>query len=251
MFFRRLRQISFICKQHTNHRSISHPDSPLMKLLIIGATGRTGKQLLQQALDCGHDVNAIVRNKQKVRINHNNLRLFEGNLSDNSLLSTAMQGCHAVLSTLNISRKNDFPWSGLRSPKDLLSTTMARLTSEMKSKGIRRIIFTSAWGVGDTRKDIPAWFRWLIEHSNIRYPYDDHAKQEEVAKNSDLDWTAVRPAALTNSKKPGKIIVSFDNSPRPGLFISRRDTAAFMLKILEENSFIQKLPVISAGELTS
>jgi hypothetical protein len=122
---------------------------------------------------------------------------------------------------------------------------MTKVIDVMKSQGVKRIIFTSALGVADSEKHIPSWFKWLIKNCNIRYPYLDHERQEALAAASGLDWTAVRPAALTNRKRPGNIVVSIDNVPRPSLSISRRDTAAFILKILEENSYIKSLPVIS------
>jgi hypothetical protein len=156
-----------------------------------------------------------------------------------------MQGCEAILSALNISRKYEFPWSGLRTPKDFLSVTMKNIVELRGQNHIRRVVFTSAWGVFETRKDLPRWFRWLVDHSSLRYQYQDHERQEEVAMNSDLDWTAVRPAFLTNSKKYKEVFVSEDNSPKPNWFISRRNLAAFMLTVLEKNLYLCQSPVVS------
>ena len=156
-----------------------------------------------------------------------------------------MQGCEAVLSALNISRRFEFPWSGPRTPKNFLSTTMKNIV-ELKHKNfIRRIVFVSAWGVFDTKKDLPAWFRWLVDNSNLRYQYRDHERQEEVIKNSTLDWTAVRPVFLTNSKVQKEIVVSENNEPKPHLYISRRNLAAFMLNVLEKNLYLCQTPVVS------
>jgi len=219
----------------------------MLKFLQIGATGRTGRQLLDLALERGFGVHAIVRDERKIKNRHPALKLFTGNPTDTRLLQEAMVDCNAILSTLNISRVNDFPWSPLRSPKDLLSATMKAIIDAAGNVGLTRIIFTSAWGVSETRKDIPTWFRWLIDHSNIRYPYLDHAVQEELVKASALEWTAVRPTALTNKRKPGKVMVSINNEPRPGLLISRRDTASFMLDILSSGEFIRQAVTISGG----
>lgn len=216
-----------------------------MKILLLGATGRAGKHLLQQSLERGHIVHALVRDKSKVTITHDHLTLFEGSPGDKAELDNAMKGCEAILSALNISRYNDWPWTRLRTPKDFLSSTMKLIIELMTKHNIQRIIFTSAWGVAETRRDIPGWFRWFIENSNIKYPYDDHARQEELLKPTNLQWTAIRAAGLTNFKTKSRVIVSFNNTPKPHLTISRRNVAAFMLDALEKNLYVREMPVVS------
>jgi nucleoside-diphosphate-sugar epimerase len=216
-----------------------------MKILLLGATGRTGRHLLQQSLEHGHVVHALVRDKSKIKITHENLIVFEGSPLDKPLLNNAMIGCEAILSTLNISRNNDWPWAKLRTLTDFLSSVMKNIIDLAPQHSIQRIIFTSAWGVAETRKDIPGWFRWFIEHSNILYPYEDHARQEELLKQSSLEWTAVRAAGLINAKRIKTIIVSFNNTPRPRLTISRHSLASFMLYVLEKNTYVREMPVVS------
>lgn len=216
-----------------------------MRILILGATGRTGRLLLGQALERGYEVQVLVRDRHKVRISHPDLQVMEGHPADRACLAKAIRGCEAVLSTLNISRHNDFPWAGLRSPQHLLSDVMASVIMLAGQHAFRRVIFTSAWGVGETEKDLPKWFRWLIKNSNLRYPYQDLFRTEQLLKDSPLDWTAVRPAALTNSRRRTPCKVSFNNSPPPGLFISRATVAAFMLDALENGTYVREAPVIS------
>ena len=216
-----------------------------MRILLLGATGRTGKLLLEQALARGHIVHALVRDKRKISIERFNLLLFEGTPSDSFALEKAIQGCEAIVSALNISRKSEFPWAGLRTPKDFLSTTMSHVVALAKQTNIRRVVFISAWGVFETKKDLPAWFRWLLNNSSLRYQYADHERQEAVVANSNLDWTAVRPVFLTNSKTPKEVFVSEDNKPKPHLYISRANLAAFMLAVLEKNLYLCQAPVIS------
>lgn len=213
-----------------------------MNILILGATGRTGKYLLNESLARGHRVSVLVRDKHKPSGASENLTVFEGMPTDTKALQNAAQGCEAILSALNISRTSDFPWAKLRTPKDFLSQTMRNI---LALKSARRIVVTSAWGVGETRGEIPVWFRWLIDHSNIRYPYEDHSNQEELLRQTDGDWTVVRPVGLTDSLKNRAIQVSFDNQPPPSLTISRLNVAKFMLDALENHSFVRKCPTIS------
>lgn len=217
-----------------------------MKLFLLGVTGRTGRLLVDEALRRGHTVHALARDKRKVRITNGNLILFEGTPADKNVLQQAMRGCEAILSTLNISRTSDFPWAKLRTDKKFLSQVMRDLVALAPQHNINRIIFTSAWGVAETSGHMPAWFRWLVHNSNIGVAYTDHTAQEELVKQSTLDYTSVRPTILTNSKKEQDIIVSFNDRPKAKLFISRLSVAKFMLDILEKGLYKREMPVISA-----
>ncbi|MFD0792904.1 NAD(P)-dependent oxidoreductase [Mucilaginibacter litoreus] len=214
-----------------------------MKILLLGATGRTGKLILQQLVDKGYFVNALVRNKANIQLSSALLTVFEGDVANKQLLTEAMSGCQAIISALNISRNTDFPWSALRTPVNFLSASIRNIIAVANVLGIKRVIVLSAWGVGDSSKEIPGWFRWLIHNSNIGPAYKDHEKQERLLKDSNLDWTAIRPVGLTNfGLKHAR--VSIDNIPKPWLLISRRTVAAFVVNALEHQLFIRQTPVI-------
>jgi putative NADH-flavin reductase len=215
-------------------------------ILILGSTGRTGKWLLDEALKRGYSVNVLVRNKSKI-LSHTQLRIFEGNPSNKNNLAEAVEGCEIVLSALNISRNSDFPWAKLRASESFLSQTMQNLIEIGASGKLKKVIFTSAWGVNETKKDIPWWFRWLIDNSNIGVAYQDHERQEKLLDNTLLNYTAVRPVGLTNSLATQKVRVTLENNtPIPNLTISRLTTAKFMLDCLEQNLYNRQKPIISA-----
>jgi uncharacterized protein YbjT (DUF2867 family) len=138
-----------------------------MRILILGATGRTGKHLVSEALKNGHIVHVLVRDKSKIHHNAEQLTIFEGLPTDRTALKNAMTGCEAILTALNISRTSDFPWARLRTPKTFLSDTMKAVVKVAEEEKIKRIVVCSAWGANETKKDIPWWFRWFIDHSNI------------------------------------------------------------------------------------
>jgi len=223
-----------------------------MRILILGGSGRTGKLLVLEALEKGYQVNVLVRNAAsfKIKITKLNpplnyqLNIFEGNPSDKNNIGSAMEGCEAVLSSLNISRTSDFPWSPLRTGEFFLSETITSIIDLCHQKNINRLIITSAWGVSETKADLPAWFRWFIDHSNVGVAYRDHERQEKILQQSYLQFTAVRPVGLTNSKNHKPVLVSLDNHPRPGLIISRRNVARFMIRILENKEYLRQMPVI-------
>jgi putative NADH-flavin reductase len=216
-----------------------------MKLLILGATGRTGKLILTEALQQGFEINCLVREPEKITISHEILKLYQGSPEHISELENAMQGCNGIISALNISRKTDFPWSKLRTPPKFLSDVMNNVISLSKKNNIERLIVCSAWGVAETEQEIPFWFRWFIKNSNIGVAYEDHERQERIIKSSDLKWTIIRPTGLTNFKKDKKIIESYNNIPKPKLTVSRKNVAKFMVNALSNDDLIGRLPVIS------
>ncbi len=214
------------------------------KILLLGATGRTGKEVLALALENGYFVNILVRDSNKIQIAHPKLIVYEGDTRNHVDLCRAIVGCDAFISCLNISRKNDFPWAPLRTPVDFLSTTMQNVIKNCKENNIKKLVFTSAWGVGDSRPYLPAWFVWFIDNSNLSPAYMEHERQEALVRNSGLDWTIVRPVVLTNKKtfKFPKVIL--DNEQKPSLTISRKETAEFILEALENEKFVHTAPVI-------
>src|SRR5260370_6059023 len=191
-----------------------------MHILILGATGRTGRILLKEALKRGHKVSGLVSHKGNLKITNNIMKVYEGTPLNKYTLADAMKGCDAILSTLNISRTSDFPWAKLRTSKNFLSLSIKNILEVAKTQHLNRIIITTAWGVAETKKDIPFWFRWLIKYSNIRYPYEDHEWQEAILKQSGINWTVIRPTGLTDSEKDKQVQVTLNNVPKPSLRIS-------------------------------
>lgn len=216
-----------------------------MTILLLGATGRTGQELLRQALQAGISVHAVVRKAATVVITSPNLTLFDSPALDKPVLKAAMLGCNAVLSTLSISRTYAFPWSRLRTPPLFLSDTLRHVLNGADELAVQRIILTTAWGVSETIPDLPFWFRWLIDYSNLGPAYRDHERQEQLLANSSCQWTVVRPVILTNSQTDKRVIVSRQNTPVPHLTISRPNVAKFMLHLYQTQSYLRQTVTIS------
>jgi len=215
-----------------------------MRILLLGATGRTGKLILRIATAKGYDVNCLVRYPDKIKIN-DRILIFKGNPTKINDLKNAADGCEAIITALNISRKSDFPWAKLITPKTFLSDVITNIIDLSRQSNIKRLIVCSAWGVAETKKDLPYWFRWFIDNSNISAAYSNHERQEDILKKSDLNWTIVRPSGLTNTKKLQKISESYQNIPKPNLTISRQSVAKYMVDSLENENLIKKIVVIS------
>ncbi|OEK04836.1 NAD(P)-dependent oxidoreductase [Roseivirga misakiensis] len=215
-----------------------------MKLLLLGATGRTGKHILTEALAKNYQVTCLSRNAHRLP-HHVGLTIIEGDPLDEEVLTEAISGCDAIINALNISRTSDFPWAKLRTPKNYLSDVMRQLAPIAGANSVDRLVVCSAWGVAETSDDIPGWFKWFIDHSNIGVAYSDHEKQERIITDSKLKWTIVRPVGLTNGKKQESAKVSVNNQPKPSILISRKTVAKFMVDALANDALIGQKVVIS------
>ncbi len=216
-----------------------------MKILIIGATGRTGRLVVEETLKQGYDLNVLVRDKNKIPFNSKSIKVYQGTPARRTDLAAAMQGCDLIISALGIARASDAPWSKLITPENFISESMKNVIAEAGQQNLKRLITISAWGVGETKKEIPFWLKWLINHTNLRPIYAEHESQEKLLANSNLNWTAVRPVALNDSKKIKTLKVSFNNFPKPSLYISRQSVAKFMVDIVKSDKYDMNSPTIS------
>lgn len=210
----------------------------------MGATGRTGNWVVKEAVRKGYEVNCLVRSPQKLP-DVEGIHVFVGNAINVPDLKKAVAGCGAVISALNISFKSNFPWSPLSSSKTYMSDVMKTLVPVVNEQGLKRVIVCTALGVGETRKDIPFLFRLIVDHSNIGYVYQDHERQEAVLRNSDLDWTIVRPTGLTNSEKEEQIKESFGSGTKLSNTISRKSVGRCMVEAVGNEALIGKAVGIS------
>ncbi len=203
-----------------------------MNILILGATGRTGWHIAQYAVANEHKVISIIRDQAKATIP--GVRFIEGSSFDYDLLNKTLTGIDAVIVALNISRKSDNPFAKITSPLTLISDTIMNLVPAMESNGVKRIITISAYGVGDSWIDMPFFARLLVRNSNIWQAYKDHDRQERILRNSNLDWTIVRPVLLNNKNKDKYTAVI---GKPDGASISRKGVTRFIIDVLESGKF--------------
>jgi len=206
-----------------------------MKLLILGASGGTGQQLVAQALQQHHEVTAFVRDPAKMNISHEKLTLIKGDVLDKTGLIKALEGKDAVLSALGVGKS-------LKS-NNLMTNAMANIIPAMNATGVKRIIFESAFGVGETLKQADL-IQKIIFSTLLKGIYTDKAKADEQLRNSGLDWVLVYPVVLTNGPATGKYQVAEKLTMKGMPKVSRADVAHFMLRQLADQSYLKKGAVI-------
>jgi len=209
-----------------------------MKILILGATGRTGKHLIEVALQRGHQVSAIARDPAKIE--GYNIDIIQGSPYDYETVEKALTGCSAVINTLNISRKSDNPWSRLASPKDLISKSAANALKAMERTGVKRFVALSTIGAGRSWKTTPFILKFFVSLSNLKYAFVDHGKQEEILENSSLDYTICRaPMLSAEINNKGAVAVKEEENP-PKMVLSRNSAAEFFIQIIENNEHLRE-----------
>ena len=202
-----------------------------MNLLIVGATGGTGQQLVTQALQRGHRVTALVRQEPSAAPRPG-LITVRGNVLDASSLDRAVHGQDAVLSALG--HKQFFR------PTRILSEGTRNLTGAMRRHGVRRLVCETSLGISDAWWQMGLYYTLFVRPIIVPLYFWDKIRQEAVIRASELDWTIVRPGALTNGPKRGQ----YRHGPRVGHWlwtvrISRADVAAFMLDQLTDGRYVR------------
>jgi putative NADH-flavin reductase len=209
-----------------------------MQLVVFGASGGTGRELVKQALGHGHTVRAFVRNPDKFKLVHPRLEVVQGDISDAKAVTAAVKGQDAVLSALGVNN---------RKPNTVLSDGVRNLLDAMRKQKVKRLVFVSSLGVGDSKGRLGPLYNWVLLPTLLKHVFADKEAAEELIRNTKLDWTIVRPGGLTHKPLTGKYRAGADATKRK-LFprVSRADVADFMLNLLERNQYVRETPAIYA-----
>lgn len=204
-----------------------------MKVLVIGATGRLGSQLVEHALEAGHEVTAFARNIDEFPLTHPNLRLQQGDVMYPALIEAALPGQDAVLSVIGIRQ--------FKGPITLLSTGIRNIVSAMENKGVKRLITITGAGILQEND-------WQIVMESLSFPPNlqnislDHLRVWELLKISEVDWTITCPAFMHQTAKAvDEYLVSADYYPKQARNeVSVKAVADFMIREITDNKFLHK-----------
>jgi len=209
-----------------------------MKILLLGATGRTGKQIIKEAIKRGHIISAIARDPEKLK--DFDIPITQGTPYDYETVEKALTGCEAVINTLNVSRKSDNPWAQLTAPKDMISKSATNCIEAMEKFGIKRFIALSTIGAGRSWKTSPGILKFIVSVSNLRFAFGDHGRQEEILENSSLNYTICRAPMLSNELNDKGAVATPEGEKPASRVLSRNSAAKFFLDIIENDQHIRK-----------
>jgi uncharacterized protein YbjT (DUF2867 family) len=205
--------------------------TPINRLLIVGATGGTGRQLLAQALERGYLVTALVRDPRKLSLGHPHLTVVQGDVLDYSSVEKAVRGQHAVVSALGHKR--------FFAPTRILSDGTRNILRAMAIHGVRRFVCETSLGIGDSAGRMGLYYSLFVIPVVLPFYFWDKTRQEQLIAASTMEWVIVRPAVLTNAAmlgvyRSGRNVGSFFWTAR----ITRTDVAHFMLKQLTDDAWL-------------
>jgi putative NADH-flavin reductase len=205
-----------------------------MKLAVFGATGGTGRQLVDQALAGGHTVTVLVRHPATFPLQHERLAVLQGDVRRPANVEAAVAGQDAIVSASGTNQ---------RGPVSLCTDGVERILMAMHSSGVHRILVVSAYGAAESHhRNLYNFFVW----ASMKEKMLDKERMEDLLQHSDAQWTLVRPPALTNGPRTQHYATAPDLRISATSHISRADLADFMLRSIDDRNTVGKALTLKA-----
>jgi putative NADH-flavin reductase len=208
-----------------------------MRIVIFGASGATGHELVRQALSEGEEVTAFVRNPAHLNVRSPNLRVVQGDVTDAAIVERAIEGQHAVLCALGAA-------THLSRDRTLING-LQHIVDAMTRYGTQRLVYLSFLGVRDGRRQLSFIGRTVVAPLLLRNVVADHEIKEGIIQHSGLEWVIVRPPRLTNGPRTGHYRHGLDIQAASLIpTISRADVADFMLRQVSDEKYLHQTPAV-------
>lgn len=210
-----------------------------MKVIVFGATGGTGLELVSQALKNGYTTSVFIH-KHAEALEHftNKITIYHGDVRDFQSTNTAIKGQDAVLVALGV-----VPGVGT----DVLSAGSANIVRAMQENSVKRIVVETGASLAEDRSTLPLLYKTMSAIPPMKYMFDAKREQEQVIKESGLDWILVRPANLNNGKLTKKYKTGASLHLRVKSQVSRADVAHFMIEQLTHDTWLHKAVTITGS----
>lgn len=210
----------------------------MARVLIIGASKGIGLETTRQALTAGHRVRALSRSAAASGLSNANLERIRGDALDSRDITAALDGMDVVIQALGVSSLGE-----LFRPVSLFSDATRLLLGAMEGKAVQRLICVTGFGAGESGASVSCLQR-LPFHIVFGRAYADKSLQEQLIKDSSLDWTIVRPGILTNGRRTGRNRILDQPAAWQNGIISRADVADFLVRQIEDRTYLRKAPVL-------
>ena len=206
-------------------------------ILIFGATGGTGIELVKQSLKRGYNVSVFVRGKADSLVKDiDRITIYKGDSKDYSAVEKAVVGKDAILVALGaIPGKKD----------NILSISTSNIVKAMQKYSSKRIIVETGAGLVDDRQLLPLMWRITSTFKPMKIMFEDKRAQEKAVKESGLDWVIVRPTNLSNSSLTENYQIGKSIKLKPSSKISRADVADFMVKQIEHDEWLYQAVIVT------
>ena len=203
------------------------------KILLIGATGATGQELLPRLLASGYMVTSLVRRPEAVTITSDHLTVISGNVRDLAVVEQAVQGQDAVVCAFG---------SRVLKKDDIQEVLMRNLVTAMTKHGVKRLINLSAWGADETKRP-HGLMQLILQKGLLRNIFADKARGERLLFASNLDYVNVCPGRLLNKPARGGVKASEDGKNIKAM-LTRADLADWMIAQINSDIWVRKCPIV-------
>jgi putative NADH-flavin reductase len=210
----------------------------IKKIIVFGATGNTGKLVVEQALQAGHQVTVVIRNPEVFTIRNQNLEIIKGDVLEPMTFENAIKEKDSVVSCLGIKK---------REPTTIYSNGVRNIITAMRKENVNRIICLSAGAVIVPPKSsfILKFVTKNILQRLFKYMYADMLRMEKILSESDLNWTVIRPPRLINTKRTCKYRTAVNEYISNPSKISRADLADYIVNHLTDEKTFEAIIEIS------
>jgi putative NADH-flavin reductase len=210
-----------------------------MRVLVIGASGPLGREIVKTTLARGHHVTAFVRRGFEMK--HERLTVAAGDVMESETLDRPMAGKEAVICSLGVPAT----WATRGLHVELFSEGTSHIVRCMTRHNTRRFLCITGIGAGDSKGHGGLLYNKIIQPLLLKKIYEDKTRQEELVRYCNRDWVVVRPARLTDGPAEGRYAMLKDNRGVQTTSISRADVAAFCADQLVSNKFLYQFPILT------
>lgn len=208
-----------------------------MKIVVFGSTGGTGIELIKQAIKRGHEVTAFARDPSRIPISDSTVRMVKGDVLDLKTVAAAVAGAQAAISALGVRLG--------QSPGTVRSEGTRNIVTALSATDVRRFVSVSTVGVGDSLNRLSFFARFLLPRIVGAERLEEAERQEQIIRQSSLEWTILRPTRLVNGLAMGRYQIGGDLRTGMGSKLARADLAAALLQQLETAEFLRQTPTVT------
>lgn len=203
--------------------------SSRLRILVIGGTSGTGLEVVKIALARGHNVTAMSRRPERMTLTHENLEARKGDILEVAAVKAAVKNKDAVVNAIGI--------GPTRGPVTVFSKGIQHLLKVMARLEVKRLVAITGIGAGDSRGHGGFFYDRILQPLALKTIYEDKDRAEELIADSTVDWTIVRPGALTDKPAESRYRVIEDLTGVTAGSIARADVAHFIVAALESGSY--------------
>lgn len=199
-----------------------------LRILVIGGTSGTGLEVVKLALTRGHNVTAMSRHPERMTLTHENLEARKGDVLDTAAVEAAVTGKDAIVNAIGIGPTRD--------PVTVFSQGIQRVLDAMAAAQVGRLVAVTGIGAGDSRGHGGFFYDRILQPLALKTVYADKDREEKLIVDSAVDWTIVRPGALTDKPGESRYRILQDLTGVTAGSIARADVAHFIVAAIEAGS---------------